>query len=168
MNTQEIDYVLSNDSFSHMYAGVFPIDLLPDILKPHQVYIVNLDTSEQEGSHWVCLQTFDAPETITYFDSFGTAPPLEMIPKLLSNVKNIVYSDIAVQSILSQYCGYHCLMVALLMERKFSLKDILINCYRAEEEQYLRNDCLAALVIHSIATLKERALIDWSHFFYEK
>ena len=168
MNTQEIDYVLSNDHYSHMYAGVFPIDLLPDVLKPQQVYILNLDTSKEEGSHWVCLQTIGAPDTITYFDSFGSPPPLEIIPKLLRNGKNIVYSDIAVQSILSQYCGYHCLMVTLLMERNFTLKDILVNCYKAEEEQYLRNDCLAALVIHSIFTLKERPIIDWSQFFPQK
>ena len=165
MNTQEIDYVLSKDEYSHMYAGVFPIDLLPDVLKPQQVYILNLDTSKEKGSHWVCLQTIGAPEIITYFDSFGSPPPLEIIPKLLRNGKTIVYSDIAVQSILSQYCGYHCLMVTLLMERKFTLKDILIDCYRAEDEQYLRNDCVAALVIHSLFTLKERALIDWAQFF---
>ena len=165
MNTEEIDHVLRSDSYSHLYGGIFPIDKLPKVLDSKHAYVVNLDTSKEEGSHWVGVQTFGAPHMTTYFDPFGISPPVEIIPNLLSVGKDIYYADIAVQSVLSQYCGYHVLMVSLLMQRGITLQDILSRGYQAQDEQYLRNDFTAAIVIHAVTDLKSRPVINWSQLF---
>ena len=164
MNTRELEQVLDQDEYSYMYAGVFSLDQLPELQKK-KIYILNLDKSHQSGSHWVGIQTLEAPNYVTYFDSFGSLPAVEIMSKLLKAGKEIWYSDKPVQSPLSQYCGYHVLMVSLLMARGFSLQEILIHGYQAEDEAYLRNDFVSVLIIRSMTSLKDRPIINWSQFF---
>ena len=161
MDTLEIDGVLRSDAYaSRFYAGTFPIDQLPNTLESGRLYIVNLDESTQEGSHWVQIGTLDA--VISYFDSFGRPPPPPIVKILTANGQTVLFSDVPVQSPWSQACGYHVLVVSLLQARGYSLMEILTDCYRAQEEKYLRNDAYAAVVISSLTTLPERPLINLS------
>ena len=159
MDTLEIDRCLRTDPYtSQFYGGTFPIDLIPKPLQSGRIYVINLDESTQEGSHWVQLATLDG--SICYFDSFGQPPP----PKIVDDLKGevIYYCDIPVQSPLSQACGYHVLTVSLLQARGYSLLEILVNCYRAREEHYIRNDLFAAIIISTLTSLEERPLVDLS------
>lgn len=164
MNTGEIEQVLREDKYSHIYEGVFPVDQVPK-LKRQKIYIVNLDKSYEPGSHWVGIQTLEMPNYVTYFDPFGSLPPKEIISKLLQAGNEVWYSNQPVQSPLSQYCGYHVLMVSLLMARGFSLQEILTHGYLAQDQDYLRNDFVSVLVIRSLTNLEDRPIINWSHFF---
>ena len=60
------------------FRGVFMCDTLPD--RPHQQEcgIVNLNTSKEPGSHWVCYFKADKKKTRIYFDSFGQITPIEI------------------------------------------------------------------------------------------
>ena len=161
MDTQEIDNVLRSDAYSsRFYAGTFPIDQLPSQLESGRLYIANLDDSTQEGSHWVQIGTLDA--VISYFDSFGQPPPPQILKILAVDEQAVLFSDVPVQSPLSQACGYHVLVVSLLQARGYSLMEILTDCYRAQENNYIRNDAYAAVVISSLTSLPERPLIDLS------
>ena len=58
------------------FAGVFPSDRLPTRPEEDEPlgYIVNIDTHDQPGSHWVALWTNDGYCTV--MDSFGIPLPM--------------------------------------------------------------------------------------------
>ena len=58
------------------FRGVFMRDQLPKILKPFECGIMNFNTHDQIGSHWVCY--VKRGRTRIYFDSFGQITPLEI------------------------------------------------------------------------------------------
>lgn len=59
------------------FRGIFMRDTLPPQgIKEREVGIVNLDSSDGKGTHWVCYSKNN--ENIYYFDYFGHDPPLEL------------------------------------------------------------------------------------------
>ena len=163
MDTFEIDQTLRNDPYAKgFYGGTFAIDQFPNPIPPGKLYICNLDDSTQAGSHWCQVSSLEAPFAVTYFDSFGRPPPNQLVLSLLSGAEIIRFSDILLQSPVSQACGYHVLTVSLLQARGYSLVEILTKFYHAEDRDYLRNDAYARSIISSLTSLEDRPLIDWS------
>ena len=58
------------------FRGVFMRDELPQKIKTLECGIMNFNTHEQTGSHWVCYMRNG--NTRIYFDSFGQITPLEL------------------------------------------------------------------------------------------
>ena len=163
MDTLEIDKTLRDDLFAkEIYGGTFAIDQFPNPMQPGRLYIFNLDDSTQAGSHWCQVSSLEAPFSVTYFDSFGRPPPNRLVPSLLTGAEIIRFSDVLLQSPVSQACGYHVLAVSLLQARGYSLAEILTKFYHAEDRDYLRNDAYARSIISSLTALEDRPLIDWS------
>ena len=83
--------VESDDVVRRTFWGVLPSDKLPDRIEIFPVsFIVNTDSSREEGSHWVAfyLQNEDYGD---FFDSYGNSPPslaAEFEDFLKNNVKN--------------------------------------------------------------------------------
>ena len=70
------------------FRGVFMRDTLHTNPKKVECAIVNLNKSNQIGSHWVCLAKIG--KTRSYFDSFGQDVPLEnfkRVPKRCSRYR---------------------------------------------------------------------------------
>lgn len=85
-------------------------DNLP--FKIHQIEngIVNLDSFQGKGTHWVCYRKIN--DNIYYFDSYGNLrPPPELIEyfKSSSDNVNIYYNYTGKQKINSINCGHLCL-----------------------------------------------------------
>ena len=77
MNTYELTSLLNRaPQPKHLHGQVCAKDLLPNE-KPLDVkaYIINTDTSDKSGEHWVVIYFRNNNEAI-YFDSYGL-PPLE-------------------------------------------------------------------------------------------
>ena len=56
MDTSELEqYMLKDPYISLLYGGVVPKDLLPKNSAKQKMYIVNLDKSDKQGSHWIAL-----------------------------------------------------------------------------------------------------------------
>lgn len=69
---------IGRDLFGSKWSGVYPVDKWkPDTKHPYS--IVNLDTSDMMGSHWVAVVT--EPNYILVYDSFGR-PSNEILKKL--------------------------------------------------------------------------------------
>lgn len=87
------------------FKGVFMRDELPKNTEDIECGIVNLDSSKNEGTHWVAyVKLFNYCE---YFDSFGDLkPPKELIKYLKSNV---TYNYSRYQSFDTSNCGHLCL-----------------------------------------------------------
>ena len=60
------------------FRGIFMRDTLPsEGIGEREVGIINLDSSEGKGTHWVCYSK--NKKNIYYLDSFGLDPPLELL-----------------------------------------------------------------------------------------
>ena len=120
------------------FRGVFMRDTLPS-RGPRQCEcgIVNLNTSRQPGSHWVCY--FKDKSNRIYFDSFGQITPIE-IQKYLKTEHEfdkkicvIQRNTDTVQSINSSVCGHLCLTVLDALTRGLSFQQT-INILRRRFE----------------------------------
>ena len=58
------------------FRGVYMRDNLPKTPYPQECGIMNLNTSHQPGSHWVCYYKDNGKRI--YFDSFGQITPIEI------------------------------------------------------------------------------------------
>ena len=101
-------------------AGVYFKDEIPDKPYFNNLYVINLESSEDEqgnpsdGSHWVCFQINKYKNGVIesiYFDPYGVAPP-EDVKKFIqkhSGKKIIPYTTKDVQSLMNNACGFFCL-----------------------------------------------------------
>ena len=114
------------------FRGVFMRDELPKVDRPIECGIVNLNRSDEMGSHWVCYVRNQNDRI--YFDSFGQITPLELqeylkTPKEFNTNKAVIQrnSDV-VQRPNSHVCGHLCLVVLTsLMREHLSYQNILDN-----------------------------------------
>jgi len=85
--------------------GVFLKDSLPlGNPSPHGLYVFNLDNSDGEGTHWTAA--FTRGKEVTYFDSFGFPPPVEIVRFLKRRYKKVGWNGWVLQSIKSTVCGW--------------------------------------------------------------
>ena len=75
------------------FRGVFMRDTLPEQAHSNECGIVNFNTSNQEGSHWVCY-FIDGSKRI-YFDSFGQVTPSAEVFKNENRMEKKSASDSA-------------------------------------------------------------------------
>tara|TARA_R110000822_G_scaffold27046_3_gene81063 strand:+ start:2939 stop:3385 length:447 start_codon:yes stop_codon:yes gene_type:complete len=100
-NTSELNK-LSRDLFGTYFAGVYPVDKLPK-LKDRQSCIINLDTSNMPGSHWVSVYKQNSVYHI--YDSFGRKHTT-ILPSLSKLNKTFRDSDLdSEQGVLELNCG---------------------------------------------------------------
>ena len=97
------------------FRGVFMRDTLPEHPRSIECGIVNFNTSNQPGSHWVCYHR-NKDQTI-YFDSYGQITPVEVQRYLKTGIefdcgKEVIQRNIdIVQAPSTSVCGHLCLYV---------------------------------------------------------
>lgn len=110
-----IDYA-KKLKISH-FRGVFMRDdLLGMRPRIHECGIINLDSSDGPGTHWVAYSK--KGNKIEYFDSFGNLKPPKELVKYLSgdcggNKSEIIYNRDVYQTYSSTNCGKLCLKFLL-------------------------------------------------------
>ena len=113
------------------FRGVFMRDELPRRTKSTECGIMNFNTHDQIGSHWVCyVKTYH--NTRIYFDSFGQITPLEIQRYLKTkkefqnNTPVIRRNTDIVQKLNTNVCGHLCLLVLTsLMREHLSYQEVL-------------------------------------------
>lgn len=95
------------------FRGVFMRDELPKKIRCYEKGIINLDSIDGSGTHWVAY-TKNARK-ITYFDSFGNLrPPIEVLYYFHSNGPCTVHYNYNIfQRYNSFNCGHLCLKFLL-------------------------------------------------------
>lgn len=97
-------------------VGVYPCDKLKKI-KKYESIIINLDTSNMPGSHFVCL--YHSGKSLVFFDSFNLdCTNLYIINYINSYKCQVLNCSYQLQSYLSYFCGYFC--VAFIIFCKLS------------------------------------------------
>lgn len=117
------------------FGGIFPLNRLPLVFKKPRLFIINLDPSYQQGTHWVAVH-FDRLGYAYYFDSFGR-PPAGQILTFLERFapRGYQYSKDKIQDDNSTSCGYFCVLFVKLSPKKFF--KIFKKCKTANNEQKL-------------------------------
>ena len=112
------------------FRGVYMRDTLPKIANHRECGIVNFNTSQQSGSHWVCY--FKDGKRRIYFDSFGQVTLYEIqkylkTKKELKSGKEVIQrSTDIVQHVNTHVCGHLCLFVLTSLEREhISYQDVV-------------------------------------------
>lgn len=86
------------------FLGTVPVDMLPTTpLKDNQSVIVNLQTSTEGGSHWVCCCRVKGRNV--YFCPFGS-PPDDRVVRFLGST--CIISTGKYQQLQSKQCGQFC------------------------------------------------------------
>lgn len=93
------------------FSGVIPRDYVDTLTKkPYQGFIMNLDKSNKNGSHWVAVIIDNKKHQIIYYDSFGEEPGKDFIKSIKHLIDNTPYqykiNRIKRQSASSTNCGY--------------------------------------------------------------
>lgn len=110
----------------HGFRGVFAHNQVDD-LKPKKgdSIIMNLDTIQQGGSHWVAF--FFSPENAVYFDSFGVPPDNRSLNYLEKYGKQVLFSDEQIQEDSSIECGYYSMAFIRAMNSGMTLQEFLLE-----------------------------------------
>ena len=116
------------DAVQHLripnFRGVFLRDTLPKRPNQKECGILNLDSSNGRGTHWVAW--FKNKDDKYYFDSYGVQPPNEMITYLQSP---ILYNTEQIQQADQVFCGHLCLYVLKEISKEKGLQEITNGLY---------------------------------------
>ena len=125
MHTIEILKKVYNDTIlKQIFIGVFASDKIPKLEKIPSAITVNLDVSENPGTHWMALY-FPNEGKCEYFDSFGRKPS-GLILKYISNYsKAYTYNNVCVQDLWTISCGKMCLYYLVWRCRGITFKEII-------------------------------------------
>ena len=111
------------------FRGVKMRDELPSKPWKMECGVLNLNTHEQKGSHWIAW--YKAGKERYYFDSFGEPPPIEMMQylktsrELKSDLPVIKQNAVTVQHDASNECGSLCLFVLTHLSNGIPFSSIL-------------------------------------------
>ena len=106
MYSGEINSILKN---TPGFVGVYPRDKIPKPEKLPAFYVVNYDSSNEPGEHWVAIHlTSDGDGE--YFDPFGLPPLHPQLRGFMENsCKQWTYSTKDIQHAQSIKCGSFCI-----------------------------------------------------------
>ena len=100
------------------FRGVFLRNTIPKKAKLNECGILNLDSSSDDGTHWVMWLGKDK----FYFDSYGVQPPSELIAYLNSP---IFYNSEEVQQNGEVFCGHLCLFTLKQLSLENNLQAVI-------------------------------------------
>lgn len=90
--------------FNDDFLGVFSKDNIPIMENKNQCAIINSDTGNLGGTHWIAIKDYGG--YVMYFDAAGWIPIRSICSRLKKRIK--VYTFHNIQPIISQTCGQHC------------------------------------------------------------
>lgn len=98
------------DKYVPNFAGVFPLNKMPRALRPPVNFIVNTDTHNLPGQHWLAV-SYKKDGIVYAFDPFGVYYPriLKIYLIQLERTAPVRYNKTQYQSIFETTCGLYCL-----------------------------------------------------------
>ena len=125
MNTNEILHFMENDEYIKSFmGGVLAKDQLPPPSYNPKLYVVNLDKSNERGSHWIALLLTNNYIS-EYFDPLGRKPDKFLTKYFNSYSIYYLVNKKQCQSKLTSTCGKFCLFYCYLRSRGKTMKRII-------------------------------------------
>ena len=121
LNQYDINKYIKEFGIPHV-KGIYMRDALPKQVRNVEAGIMNLDTMEGLGTHWVCY--YKENNICYYFDSYGLFPPKEFDEYVKCDILLNTYN---IQKEKEYICGQLCIYVlyGLLVEH-IKFHEILI------------------------------------------
>ena len=91
------------------FDGCYSKDALPKKMLLTKFYIINLDDSSGQGTHWT-MGASNSKQVI-YFDTFGVTCPVNVLKFMRTAKKPMYYSTTTLQDMKSELCGYYCIYI---------------------------------------------------------
>jgi hypothetical protein len=130
-----------------IFRGVFPADMLPQIVEYPSVVVANTDPSSLPGAHWIAMH-FDARRRCAYFDSYGSPPTVEQhISFIKRNSVSHTWNKKELQSMDSSLCGHYCCIFAVNCSKNNTMSKFLSLF---EEGQVYCNDAKTLLIFRKL------------------
>ena len=146
LSIQEIEDMLPKPVKKQYRGFVMRNDPKPPLQEGY--YVVNLDSKDNQGTHWCLFIKTPSDEPNLYFDSFGLNPPVEILDWAKSEGEDVMYSTSHIQQEKSHSCGWFVtlLMKYLTTHKKKSATDNLYNFVTRyfRDGQLARNEALLA------------------------
>ena len=128
MDSNEIkDLMMKDKKIKKNFKGVYPIDLIPQNLDYPSLIVVNLDSSEKKGSHWIVLH-YISNHIVEHFEYINNI--------LFKQNLTYKYNNKRLQSLYSNTCGLFCLFYSYYSSRNEDMVRILRrfgNTYKENE-----------------------------------
>ena len=124
------------------WKGTVTRDLLPAEIDDLALGIINYDSMDGNGTHWVAYANYPKEEHVIFFDSFGVIPGAEIQHFLKTSGKEIAYSTGQIQDMKSIMCGYYCVYVLKELSKGRAFEDILSefdSTPSAKNEKLIKN-----------------------------
>lgn len=102
----ELKYIAKSAKINH-FRGVYMRNTLPKKPKKVEKGIINLDSMEGDGTHWVCYSKKN--NVVQYYDSFGNLPPPLEFVKYMQNC-DIYFNRECEQQENTVICGHLCIL----------------------------------------------------------
>ena len=128
--TNDIRDILMHDKRTKSsFRGVYAKDQLPAQAPTSSLFVCNTDPSTRGGEHWVVIY-IDGERRGEFFNSIGDAQPMEELFESFIRRNSITWTrnSKAVQHLMSDTCGYHCIFFAINRCVGYSMSSI-INMY---------------------------------------
>ena len=106
------------------FRSIYSRDRLPDQIRKKECGIINLDSIEGQGTHWVCYRNIDK-QMFEYFDPFGLIMPHEIHHYLAKSGKKVIYSQDEIQNRDTVLCGYWCLYYLIERQKGKGILDVI-------------------------------------------
>ena len=106
------------------FRSIYSRDRLPDRIRKKECGIINLDSIEGQGTHWVCYRNIDK-QMVEYFDPFGLIMPHEIHHYLAKSGKKVFYSQDEIQNRDTVLCGYWCLYYLTERQKGKSILEVI-------------------------------------------
>jgi len=138
------------------FQSYFMNDELPKRIKTNKCAIVNLQKSDQDGSHWCCY--WKKGKEKYYFDSYGLEPCNEMLKYLkpTKNVPPLIISTYQIQKFGTVICGQICIYVLYMLGNNHKFIDILLSLMNEFHPEHLGGDLNEDFhALEDIATIVE-------------
>ena len=92
----------------------------------NECLVLNIDHSNNEGTHWTCLFMKDG--ALLYFHSYGFAPPLEVLDYYKDEER--FYNTFKIQKYNEVICGHYCVYVLYQLSNGYNFYKILDELFR--------------------------------------
>jgi hypothetical protein len=105
-------------------------------------YILNLDTSNGSGTHYVAFVVDNASKTVFYFDSYAAPPPNEAVVLWTANKFKVKCNAKHIQDLKSRLCGFYAIYFLLFMTHATgrSRLDVMKKCINTFITDDYKND----------------------------
>ena len=145
--------MMSDEKIRKHFKGVFPRDFLPSKLLKNSIYVINLSPASSKGSHWVLLETLNAPTYATYICSLGQKPIHQDVLRKMYTVSPVIFwNDFKCQQEWSTVCGMHTIFSAGLLVRGHDPLSIMTDFYT--DDPY-KNDMAIMEILSTEFGIKE-------------